>query len=536
MAEIQGEGGSPGAAVATAEGRGHKGPRRATAPRGAGSKPASTGAAHLPSEPTRTAVIPPTEAGAPPAPAADEGSTSVAATAQVEDGGVTDETGPAHDRIEDEGQKERTRGRQFDEIGTIGRAILKREVFQANLGRKMTEGEELSTGDLALLLYDQIDTGKFLVKDAKGKYAEAKREKGPDGNEYYMDASGNPHPIEFTDGNPLVMPRLTETTAGGDALEIFADGEVDLARVVGMTPDGQYICEFAHPGTGDTVMEEGSDDTPMRVVLDRKFLTDRQIESEIDVYQSLVTNNPAYQTYLQTVTSTYEDFAPSDNFDAELEAGASEAGLPTSRAITEIIDHKYPPGEPRPPQIEMLLAELEGDNAIVLSREKFASAMKTVGIGPELITKEIDILLEARGRAAQNQDESAVAEIDAQMVLLNKVKNAWKVAGKEGRSPVDICYDEMREGRMNFGSLADAIKGDTSDLLDFFKENPQLKLAMGMSEAEQRGLVKLIKDHKSGLLWTLIVALGIPLAVAVGTAAASVQFTEATLGAVSKAG
>jgi hypothetical protein len=442
-------------------------------------------------------------------------------TDPVADGTTPTDDEAEHGHEEDEGASESQRHRQFREVVEVGQAILSTEYQRSGIDAKLSKGEGLSLPELALSMYHQIDSGDFRRTGAKGKSVVRDR----DAEGYYLNGEGEREVISFIDGNPIVMPRLTEKVKDEEGKEIereiFADGDVILKSIVKMTKDGKYLCEFGHPGTGDTVMSDDPNkplNTPNLVTLDRQFVASLQTESEIEAYRQVATENPAYQAYLDAIASPYEDFSPSTDTDSVLESGATTAGLPTRNAVTELIENKYPDAGSRPDNVIKLFEALD-EGGVVLRKEDFKKAMEVAGVGTGAFQQEIDKLLESYNSAEPAQQ----AEIKNQINLLTKLKNAWMEAEKK-KSPIDLCYEEMRNGRMNFSSFAEAIvKGNAESLMKFLSENPNLGAALNLSEEQQRVLAGLMKDHKGGLLWALIVALGIPIAIMGGTAMAATK-------------
>jgi|SRR5882724_2056579 len=221
------------------------------------------------------------------------------------EGSITTEASPAQ---EVKSPSQEVSKKRIVDIGRATRAILTNEVTRS--GAKDKKPEERTPNDKALLVYEQLKTGK----DTDGK-----------------DLVVN----QFTGGNPLVMSEFVAEIGGKERQ--FANGEVSIAsaKIVEIDGERMYECTFVDATTGDPITLDVDDNNGeatqqtfiMPVPIDA--VVDAQILAEQDTYETffLGDDQKLFNAFIDSRPQINPDFIPPDEIDGIIDTAVTAHGL-----------------------------------------------------------------------------------------------------------------------------------------------------------------------------------------------------------------
>jgi hypothetical protein len=317
------------------------------------------------------------------------------------------------------------------------------------------------------------------------------------------------------EAHDIMMPGFKKEDRG-DTLRVFADGEIRVAGIAGVTPDGKLLCYFEDKD-GNVVADSGGEDengdTRFKIPLDREDLLGLQMQAEIDTYSKLFPGQS--QEVFQAVMKNRD---MDESLDPAIETTAQAAGLPPAEYIRNLITTSSPEAANRPPEMQQLLDSLAGK--VLLTKEDFQQVTQALG-GSEVLSNRANALSVEIGqlrKVLENDPDNAVAQqklaaLKSEQAVIGVAYEQFKAAQARGEMPFDEYYDKAINGQLTLEQkqmMESFLKGDLTPLADYIQK------AQNLTDSEKNELSDYIKKtgKSAGLLLALILVL--PAAAAAG--------------------
>ncbi len=275
------------------------------------------------------------------------------------------------------------------------------------------------------------------------------------------------------DGHDVMMPAVIRQDRGGKDQE-FPEGEIRLAGIAGVTPDGQLLCYFEDKDgevLEDSAGKDEQGDARLKLAYTREEVLGLQMQAELNTYAKLFVGEDSQQVFQACMGNRDMD----ESLDPAIE-NAAKNRIPTADDIRSLISSISPDETTRSPQATKLLENLDGK--VVLTKDDFQEAVTVLGgskeafaqqsdkLSAEIANLEATLKIDNNNATAQQRLEAAQAE---QAVLGNAYK-LFSEAEAKGETPFDGLFDQIQNGEFDSEAaqalLESVRKGDLSGIVD----------------------------------------------------------------------
>ena len=306
--------------------------------------------------------------------------------------------------------------RRQQEVTSLGRSILRSKLHESGALNKEPDARNSHENKLVLLEFLQTgkhpDNGLTVAENLQLNFDKWIKDGGKE-----EDFSG----IPCEGGNPLLMGEMDFKL---DDTEVhFANQQVALAGIAGVTEEGNYIGYFVDSKTGNPIMVDKGDGSQIRFeapVLP-EMVVDAQILAEADAYRQDMTpaQSKAYDVYLasrpqnESTDAPYE--LPADIADTLIEA-AKDSNILTVADVRSFCNARLENTDPAAE--EKFLKPFEGK--VLLEPADMLKALEADGFSSKDLQDKSDALqaeiAELRSRmegASEDVQEALQNEMDA---------------------------------------------------------------------------------------------------------------------------